>query len=415
MKMYAHKVNLEIAYTHVISRKKQTLITALGITIGIAIFIFMNSLMKGFDRSAEESLFKTMPHLRVFHEDELSAPLLPGKNRHHLNLISNPKISDKSKRVINPQQIIKVLSRHPDVVAVAPEVSVNVFYNNGKAQVSGVASGVNISFEDAMFGMQSKIMVDGHINHLAANSNGIILGSGIAEKLSVRVGDTIAVTSSEGAGKTMRVVGLFTTSMSATDNSRSYVNLHAAQQLLKESQSFITDIKVNIKDADAAYKYMPVFSSLSGYKTEDWATANASARAAGDIRKIMALTISLSILLVAGFGIYNILYMAVMQKMNDIAILKAMEFSGRDVIRVFAFQSVFIAIMGVIGGLMAGTFLITRLSKVWIGGDMGFFPVQFEPVFYILGVSFGTIITLLAGYIPAKKAANVDPVSILRR
>ncbi len=415
MKPKAHKVNLEIAYTHIVSSKKQTIITALGVTIGIAIFIFMNSLMKGFDQSAEASLFKTTPHLKVFHDDELSPALLISANENHLNMIANPKISNKSKKLLNPQEIINVISRHPDVVAVSPEVSVNVFYNNGVAQVSGLASGVNIRAEENMFRMQQKIMVDGDINQLLANPNGIILGSGIASKLSVRVGDIITVTSSKNPGKTMRVVGLFSTSISVTDNSKSYINLHAAQQLLKESQSYITDIKINIKDAHNAYKYMPIFSALSGYTAEDWATTNASARAAGDIRKIMALTISLSILLVAGFGIYNILTMTVMQKMNDIAILKAIGFSGNDVIRIFFFQSIFIAIMGVIGGLLVGTFLIMRLSNVWVGGDIGFFPVQFEPIFYILGVLFGSLITVLAGFIPAKKAANVDPVSILRR
>ncbi len=412
---YNHKVNLEIAYTHIVSRKKQTVITALGITIGIAIFIFMNSLMKGFDRSSEESLFKTTPHLRVFNENEFSPPLQHTKDDRQVYLIANPKISDEGKKLINPQQIIAVLKKQPDVVAVAPEVSVSVLYNNGKAQVIGTASGVDIQSEEAMFALQSRIIVDGHVNHLETNPNGIILGSGIAEKLSIRVNDNITVTSSAGVVKTMKVVGLFTTNLAATDRSRSYINLATAQQLLKQSQSYITDIKINIKDAHKAHKYVDIYSSLTGYKAEDWATSNATARESSDVRKILALTISLSILLVAGFGIYNILYMSVMQKMNDIAILKAMGFSGKDVVRVFSYQSVFIAILGVIGGLFIGTFLINQLSKVWIGGHMGFFPIQFEPVFYILGTLFGIVITLLAGYIPARKAANVDPVSILRK
>ena len=125
--------------------------------------------------------------------------------------------------------------------------------------------------------------------------------------------------------------------------------------------------------------------------------------------------VSLTILLVAGFGIYNILNMTVSQKINDIAILKAMGFKGKDVIRIFVAQAVTIGIMGVIGGMIMATVLITFLKKVYVGGDIGYFPIDYEPLKYLQGVIVGLFITFFAGYIPAKKAAKVDPVSIFRK
>ena len=107
--------------------------------------------------------------------------------------------------------------------------------------------------------------------------------------------------------------------------------------------------------------------------------------------------------------------MTVSQKINDIAILKAMGFKGKDVIRIFVTQAVTIGLMGVIAGVIMATILITLLKRVYLGGDIGYFPVDYEPTKFVQGVVIGLIITFFAGYIPAKKAAKIDPVDIFRK
>lgn len=107
--------------------------------------------------------------------------------------------------------------------------------------------------------------------------------------------------------------------------------------------------------------------------------------------------------------------MTVSQKINDIAILKAMGFKGKDVIRIFLTQALSIGVMGVIGGMIMAAVLVTLLKKVYIGGDIGFFPIDYELTKFIQGTVVGMIITFFAGYLPARKAAQVDPVSIFRK
>ena len=104
-----------------------------------------------------------------------------------------------------------------------------------------------------------------------------------------------------------------------------------------------------------------------------------------------------------------------MEKMQDIAILKAMGFKGRDVIRIFIYQAMSIGFLGVGLGMTMATILIQVLSRTWVGGDIGYFPIQFEPFYFGLGTVFGLIITFLAGIIPSRKAAKVDPVDIFRK
>jgi lipoprotein-releasing system permease protein len=118
---------------------------------------------------------------------------------------------------------------------------------------------------------------------------------------------------------------------------------------------------------------------------------------------------------VAGFGIYNILNMTVTQKINDIAILKAMGFKGNDVVRIFVTQAITMGMIGIVMGVIVATIMVNLLQHVYIGGDIGYFPIRFEVLPFARGIFFGFAVTFLAGYMPARKAAKVDPVSIFRK
>jgi lipoprotein-releasing system permease protein len=129
----------------------------------------------------------------------------------------------------------------------------------------------------------------------------------------------------------------------------------------------------------------------------------------------MMRSISAAILLVAAFGIYNILNMTIMQKLNDIAILKAQGFSGRDVIKIFVTEAIIMGSFGTMIGLLIASVLVNLLGRVYIGGDIGFFPIGFEPVIFVVGAVIGLLVTTGAGFFPARNAAKVDPIEIFRK
>src|SRR5690606_5899917 len=156
-------------------------------------------------------------------------------------------------------------------------------------------------------------------NLLKSNPNGIIIGSGIAEKMNLGINDNLNLTSSKGVNKTFQILGVFKTKNSLVDDSKSYINLSASQQLLKENNNYITDINVNISDPEKAELVAQKLNKLTPYKAEGWKQANETLMATNKMRKIIITFVSLTILLVAGFGIYNILNMTVSQKINEIA------------------------------------------------------------------------------------------------
>lgn len=407
-------VNSEIALTHILSRKKQTLVASLGVTVGITAFVFLNSLILGFNRFFDNQIFKSMPHMRVYKDDEISKSLVTKKDSAALTVVVNPKILNKTKNLINPQLLVQEIKHHPDVVAAAQWVTVNLFYTSGKSQMNGVASGANIKEADAMFDIAST-MIEGKAENLESVTNGILIGVGIAEKLNIRLNDNLTVISSLGASKVMKVVGIFSTSNSISDKTKSYMNLSAAQQLLREGPSYVTDIYINVKEPDKVVEYKPQFEKISGYKVEEWKEANETFVAASKTRSVMMRSISGAILLVAAFGIYNILNMTIMQKLNDIAILKATGFSGKDVVKIFVTEAVIMGFFGTCIGLGLATIIVNLVSHVYVGGDIGFFPIRFEPTIIGLGALIGLIVTTAAGFIPARNAAKVDPVEIFRK
>jgi lipoprotein-releasing system permease protein len=407
-------VNTDIALTHLLTRMKQTMVASLGVTVGIGIFIFMISLVVGFNRYSDESLFKAVPHIRIYQDDILSRPLKAQVDSGYVTAIVNPKIANLTKSLINPEKILADFRIQEDVVTVAPQVSANLFYNNGTSQINGIASGVNIMEANAMFNIQST-MLAGDVRDLLTLPNGIIIGVGIADQLNIQLNDNINITSAIGVIKVMKVVGIFKTSNSAIDNTKSYTTLAVAQQLLHQSSSYVTDILVNIKDPNKAPEYAKRYESLTAYKIEDWQAANEQTMASNKTRKVMFGAISVAILLVAAFGIYNIINMTIKEKLNDIAILKATGFSGNDVVNIFIKESLVMGIIGTSIGLLLAAGLIKFVSGIYIGGDREYFPIGFETSIFIMGSVIGMLVTLGAGYIPAINAAKIDPIEIFRR
>jgi lipoprotein-releasing system permease protein len=129
----------------------------------------------------------------------------------------------------------------------------------------------------------------------------------------------------------------------------------------------------------------------------------------------MNTSVAMAIMMVAAFGIYNILNMTITQKLNDIAILKATGFSGKDIVRIFVFEALIMGIIGTFLGVVLGAVLINILSRIYIGPPIGYFPIYFVPEVFVIGASFGLFVSIIAGYFPARKAAQVDPVEIFRK
>lgn len=406
-------VNFEIAITHVFTRRKQTFVAALGVALGVAVYLFMNSLSSGFTNFSRSEIFKNSAHIKVYKDDMLSQPIIPSMDG-NLLVILNPQIITFSKKIINPQELLNRIKAEDYVSNALSQVNLDVFYNRGNSRIAGNTNGVNILSYNEMF-QTGKYLAAGSLEALQRNLNGIIIGSGVSEKLSLGVGDNISVTSSYNVNKVMRIVGIIKTGSSLTDNTKSYVNIRTAQQFLKEGPSFVSSILVKTNNADKSEFFSKRLQQITEYKVEDWKTTNSDLLAGDKTRAALMGAISISILVVAAFGIYNILSSTIIQKINDIAILKATGFEGKDVIQIFIMEAVIMGLIGTILGIIFGSLLIGIMAKIYMGGPVGYFPISFEAYLFGKSALLGVIITICSGYFPARRAANVDPVEIFRK
>jgi lipoprotein-releasing system permease protein len=253
------------------------------------------------------------------------------------------------------------------------------------------------------------------VRDLYVNPNGIIIGAVMAKNLNLHIDDNITVTASGGSAKVLRVTGIFQTTIRNVDQTKCYANVPVVQQMLKKDRSYITDIYINLKDYSKADYIGDKLAALTGYNIETWQSANEQAIAARTIRDTIANSVIVTILLVAGFGIYNILNMMIYEKIKEIAILKATGFAGKHVIAIFIYQALLIGFIGGVAGLTFGWIVSKVISMIYIGkGNLEYLPMSFYVKHYIQGILFGMLTSFLAGYIPAIRASKVDPVQIIR-
>ena len=423
------KLSFQIAITHLLTKPRQTVVAMLGVMFGISMFIIMISFMTGVNNFMEEMAMDGSPHVRIYNplqvkdgkiiEQMYSTGGQPatasGQPVWYVVHHQRPK-NDLSK-IKNALFLADELEKLEEVEGVAPQVSTQVFFNNGPIQISGTMSGIEVYKQKELFNLESKLD-EGSLDNLLTTSNAIVMGKGLAEKVNVQLGDRVSVTTPEGNNLVLKVVGIFSYGMSAFDDSKSYASIATVQKILMRDPSYITDLHVKLKNIQDARSFAVTISQQLNVFAEDWETANSSLLAGDKIRNTMTAVVSFTLLLVAGFGIYNIMNMNIINKMKDIAILKATGFQGKDIVSIFLLQSVIIGILGGLLGLAmgyGGAYLLSitpfpeakfmRLKTL---------PVNFDSTFYVLGMCFGFLTTLFAGYFPARKASRVDPVKIIR-
>lgn len=415
-------VNLAITRTHLLSKKKQTIVAMLGVTFGIAMFILMISFMQGVNKFLEDTMLAATPDIHIYNDvkTDYSLSVVGGyyADSNKTVMVHHPKPKQIALNIKNADAIINDIKQNPQVMAVSPLLSTQVFYNYGPVQLNGYINGVNIIEETRLYSLSEK-MKEGVAENLLTVDNGILIGSGLADKLNVSMGDMVSLATPTGNTMQFRIVGIFQIGIGTIDNAKSYVSLTAVQQLLGKDRSYITDINIKLKDNKVSVPLAKVMAQKYSYKSEDWETANSSVTASNLIRDVLTYVVSITLLIVAGFGIYNIMNMAIANKMKDIAILKAQGFARKDIIQIFLSQSLIIGTLGAITGIILGWALSYTLSRTPFPANnnfisLKFFPVIFHPLHYIFAVVFGILTTLIAGLMPSIKASRIDPVAILR-
>lgn len=411
---------LDISKTHLITKMKSTVTAALGVTFGIGAYITLVSFMTGLNKMLDGLVLNQTPHIHLYNEIEPSEtqPVERfGDFRGDLLAIRSVRPRQEPLKIHNALPILQQLREDPRVLGAVPQLVAQIFYLSGSQDLGGVLLGVDILEEERLSNLGDYI-VEGSPEALRNSDNGIILGIGLAKTLSLSVGDRVQVSTPAGGIFPLKIVGLYQSGLADVDNSRSYAELETVQRILGQPQNYITDINIKLHDIELAVPMARELQNRLGIRARDIKEANAQFETGTSIRNLITYAVSVTLLIVAGFGIYNILNMMIYEKMNDIAILKATGFTGRDVKNIFMSQALIIGLVGGGLGLLIGMGLSHLIDTLPFETEalptIKTFPVNHNPWYYLIGITFALISTFIAGYLPSARARRLDPVNIIR-
>lgn len=411
---------IEISISMLLARWRQTLVAAIGVTFSITMFITLLSFMTGLNKLLDGLILNRTAHIRIYNDVKPSG-------RQPLNdapafsdsypFVQHVKSGNSRASIYNSDAIMQQVNRDERVLGYSPKITAQVFFNNGNIDITGVIYGIDVEAESRLF-FFNDYMVKGNASDIKNLSNSIILGKGLAEKLLADIGDVVQVTTAKGEIFRLKVVGYFQSGIQELDKTQSYASIATTQKLLGKPKNYITDIQVKLKDVNMAPAMAKEYAPIFKVDAEDIQTANSQFETGTTIRTLISYTVGITLLIVAGFGIYNILNMMIYEKMDSIAILKATGFSGKDVNRIFLVIALSIGFFGGITGLLAGFLLSNVIDNIPFNTSalptIKTYPINYNPVYYMIGGIFSLVTTYFAGYFPARKASKVDPVVIIR-
>jgi lipoprotein-releasing system permease protein len=413
------KLILEIAKALMLARIKQTLVAAVGVLFSISMFIALLGFMNGLNSLLDGMILNRTPHIRFYNEikPNPNQPIqLSPEFAADLHSIRSVKPSTSRLAIHNSRAIIHQLEQDPRVLGVSPKLAAQVFFNVGTLDLSSNINGIDGFKESQLFGFQDYV-IEGRVEDLN-QLNTIILGKGVADRMMAKLGDVVQVTTAQGNRIQLKVVGAFQSGLGDFDKINSYASLATVQKMLGQPASYFTDIQVKLHDFNQAPQLAKELGTIFEVDADDIQTVNAQFETGSEVRTIISYAVGITLLVVAGFGIYNILNMMIYEKLDSIAILKAIGFSPKDVNRIFTSIAILIGLVGSSLGLLVGYLLGLLIDHIPFETEalptITTYPIDYNPKFYLIGGVFGLLTTYLAGFFPARKASSVDPVEIIR-
>ncbi len=410
------KLSLSIALSHLLSRRRQTLVSLSGIGLGVAFFLAVSAMMSGSDQDFIKRLVDNSPHVTVYDEYREPQPQpVTQVYRGALIDLLGLKPRTEVRGIRQYKEKLAFISTLPHV-RVAPALTGQVIITFAGKDLGATVNGVIPDLMKKVSTIEEHL-IEGTLDTLATNPDGIIIGTGLADKFRIGMGKNVTVTSPVGVVRTMKIVGLFRTGNAAYDEGQVFTLLKRSQSLLNRP-NIANRFILQLDDPDNSPEVAKLVEAGVGYKSQSWQEASQDLISLLKVRRIIMYSVVGAILIVASFGIYNVISTVVLEKTRDIAIMKSMGFHARTILFIFLIEGAIVGAIGSAVGTALGLFLMEGLSTIKLktpfNTDPTYIPLDWGWTPIALGIGFAMTSALAAAYLPARKGAKVHPVDILR-
>jgi lipoprotein-releasing system permease protein len=341
---------LDIAWTHVRSRMRQTAFAVAGVATGVGFSVMMAALMQGSQEDFMRQLINALPHITVS-DDRRLPPRQPAEDAFAVAEFHGLTPEARRKGIKNPLAIVGSLEAWLPG-AIAPSVQTKGILRYASRDVSVSITGIDPVREPKVSQLATQ-MRQGTLTSLYRTSNAMILGDRLAEKIGARAGSNITVQTSAGAKLNAQVVGMSHAGIRSVDESTAYVLLKTGQ-IIEQQTGLVNEMRIRVRDPMQAREVASRIEEETGYKSVSWQEAHEDLLSSFVIRNIIMYTVVGAILLVASFGTYNIISTITHEKARDIAIMKSLGLNERKVRSIFVIEAMLIGIVGGLAGFVLG-------------------------------------------------------------
>lgn len=394
------KTELFISWRYLVTKRKEkfisliSVISILGIAIGVMALIVVIAVMTGFDKDLRDKIVG---------------------NYSHMTLTSFKNIDNQEY-----DAIIKKIAPNPHITGISPNLQGQAMIKEGSRFFGVALKGVE-PYTEPLVTKINKYVTAGNFDSLV-NPESVLIGKELAAYLGLTLDSNLTVYSPLGKQHNLKVVGIFNSGMYDYDLNLIFTNIKTAQDVFEAGNNF-SSIAIKLDDLYLARKIRIELSDILGpdYILKTWTEANQSFFAALKLEKLTMFIILTLIILVASFNIVSTLIVLVVDKTKDIGILKAIGMSSRQIRNIFIYEGITIGFLGILSGVLGGVGLCLLLKKyqfIELPQDIYYINklpvyIEFWPDISLI-IFAAMIITLVSTIYPAAKAARLKPVEALR-
>lgn len=404
-----------IAVAHLRARRRQSAVSILGVALGVGFFIAISGMMHGFQSYFLVQIVESTPHVLITDEYR-SPPAQPLELLEPQAALDLRRVvaRDPVRGIANAQAILDALQAMPGMEA-APALR-----GQGLLRRAGRDYGVTVlgirPEREAKATQLAGEMVAGRLDALESATDGVILGTNLAAKMAVTLGDTVLLASPVGGTTRLRIVGLFKTGIETLDTGQIYVQL-AKQQAVQGRPRVINEIRIRLADVARSIPVAEALERRFGYKAAPWEETNSRVLSVFRLQNVIIYMTTGAILVVAGFGIFNIISTVVLEKARDIAILRSVGMPPATVTRIFIVEGMVVGLVGMLVGWAVGFGMAEALRMIPAPGSTDptqTLRVDTSLVSFAIAGGIAMATSILAAWLPASRAARIDPLAIIR-
>jgi len=388
--------------------RMQTLFIVSGVSVGIAVIVFMSALLTGLQANLTKRVLSTQAHITLQPRDEIARPLRLGGSDLELAIVQMPL--QRVRSIDQWQALVRVLQDDPAIVAVSPVAAGSALAVRGDATRAVSIVGIEPDSYFRIVRLPDNLAA----GTVRLSTQDIIIGTELARYLGIGIGDRLTLTAGARTSGALTVTGIFDLGSRPVNERYVYVPLRTAQSLL-DLIGGVTSIELTIVDVYAAETVARRLQPMTGAAAYSWIATNAQFFSAVQAQSLSSTVIRLFVALSVALGIASVLVVSVIQRSKDIGILRAMGTSRGQTLRIFLIQGALIGLVGaVVGSALGAGGLLVFHDHVRQADGSELIPLVLERSLFVAAALLATLTGVLAAMAPALRASRLDPVVAIR-